>query len=85
VPDHEPYEYLTIIGITAAGDRTKVVMRVAPLHDETWSQGYRAHRGNELGNLAAAIRRRTKVSIGTIPRSCSTGRNGTGFAPTRVI
>src|SRR5919201_3906737 len=59
VPDHEPYEHLTTIDIEPAGDRTNVVMTVDPLHDETWTQGYRAHRGNELDNLEAAIRRRT--------------------------
>jgi uncharacterized protein YndB with AHSA1/START domain len=59
VPDHEPYEHLTTIDIEPAGDRTKVVMTVDALHDETWTQEYRAHRGNELDNLKAAIRRRT--------------------------
>ena len=59
VPDHEPYEHLTTIDIEPAGDRTKVVMTVDPLHDETWTQEYRAHRGNELDNLGAVIRRRT--------------------------
>lgn len=59
VPDHEPYEHLTTIDIEPAGDRTNVVMTIDPLHDETWTQGYRAHRGNELDNLEAAIRRRT--------------------------
>jgi Activator of Hsp90 ATPase homolog 1-like protein len=61
VPGHEPYEHLTTIDIEPAGDRTNVVLTVDPLHDETWTEGYRAHRGNELDNLeAAAIRRRTK-------------------------
>jgi uncharacterized protein YndB with AHSA1/START domain len=59
VPDHEPYEQLTTIDIVPAGDRTSVVMTVDPLHDETWTRGYRAHRGNELDNLEVAIRRRT--------------------------
>jgi len=59
VPDHEPYEHLTTIDIEPAGDRTNVVMTVDPLRDETWTQGYRAHRGNELDNLEAPIRRRT--------------------------
>ena len=60
VPDHEPYQQLTTIDIVPAGDRTSVVMTVDPVHDETWTQEYRAHRGNELDNLEAAIRRRTK-------------------------
>jgi uncharacterized protein YndB with AHSA1/START domain len=57
VPDHEPYEHLTTIDIEPAGDRTNVVMTVDPLHDEIWTQQHRAHRGNELDNLEAAIRR----------------------------
>ena len=59
VPDHEPYEHRTTIDIEPAGDHTNVVMTIDPLHDETWTQGYLAHRGNELANLEAAIRRRT--------------------------
>jgi uncharacterized protein YndB with AHSA1/START domain len=59
VPGHEAYEHLTTIDIEPVGDRTNVVMTVDPLHDETWTQGYRAHRGNELDNLEAAIRRGT--------------------------
>jgi uncharacterized protein YndB with AHSA1/START domain len=59
VPDHEPYEHLTVIDVEPAGNRTNVVMTLDPLHDESWTQEYRAHRGNELENLEAAIRRRT--------------------------
>ena len=59
VPDREPYEHLTTIDIKAAGDRTTVVMTLEPLHDETWTQQHRAHRGSELEHLQAAIRRRT--------------------------
>ena len=59
VPDHEPYEHLTTVDMEPAGNRTNVVMTVDPLHDETWTQEYRAHRGNELDNLEAAIRRHT--------------------------
>ena len=59
VPGQEPYEHLTTIDIEPAGDRTNLVMTFDPLHDENWTQGYLAHRGNELDNLEAAIRRRT--------------------------
>lgn len=58
IPGHEPYEHLTTVEIEPAGDRTRVVMTIDPLHQEAWTQGYLAHRGNELGNLEAAIRRR---------------------------
>lgn len=59
VPDHEPYDHLTTIDVEPAGGRTNVVMTVDPLHDETWTRQHRAHRGDELDNLEAAIRRRT--------------------------
>jgi uncharacterized protein YndB with AHSA1/START domain len=59
VPDREPYEHLTTIDLEPDGDRTNLVMTLDPLHDETWTQQHRAHRGNELDNLDAAIRRRT--------------------------
>ncbi len=57
VPDHEPYEHLTTIDIEPAGERTHVVMTLDPLHDETWTQEYRAHRSAELDKLEVAIRR----------------------------
>jgi uncharacterized protein YndB with AHSA1/START domain len=55
VPDHEPYEHLTVVDISPAGDRTQVVMTVDPMHDETWTQRILAGRNNELDNLEAAI------------------------------
>jgi uncharacterized protein YndB with AHSA1/START domain len=59
VPDQPPYEHLTVIDIQPAGDRTNLVMTLDPLHDDTWTEEYSAHRANELDNLGAAIRRRT--------------------------
>ena len=60
VPGIEAYEHLTTIDIEPAGDRTIVVMTINPLHDEIWTQGYRAHRGSELDKLGAAIKRRAR-------------------------
>ena len=60
VPGREPYEHLTTVDIGPAGDRTTVVMLLDPLHDEAWTQQHRAHRGNELDNLEAAIGRRIR-------------------------
>jgi hypothetical protein len=57
VPGHEPYEHLTTVDIEPAGDRTKVVLTVDPLHDETWTRQHRAHRGEELDHLEAAVKR----------------------------
>lgn len=59
VPGHEPYEHLTTIDIEPAGDRTNVVVTIDALHDEDWTQQHRAHRGEELDSLGAAIKRRT--------------------------
>ncbi len=59
VPDHEQYDHLTTIDIEPACHVANVVMTVDPLHEDCWRLGYRAHRGNELDNLDAAIRRRT--------------------------
>lgn len=61
VPDHAPYEHLTTIDIVPAGDRAKVVMTLDPLHDPTWTRQHRAHRGDELDSLGAAIRRRATL------------------------
>lgn len=58
VPDHAPYEHLTVIDIEPAGERTNVVMTIDSLHDEAWTHEYRDHRALELENLEAVIRRR---------------------------
>ena len=59
VPEHAPYEHLTVVDIEPAGERTTVVMTIDPLHDDAWTQEYSDHRGVELDNLGAAIRQRT--------------------------
>jgi uncharacterized protein YndB with AHSA1/START domain len=55
VPDHEPYEHLTVVDIEPAGDRTRVTMTVDPMHDDVWTDRLVAGRGNELDNLAGVI------------------------------
>jgi hypothetical protein len=72
VPGHEPYEHLTVVDITLAGNRTQVVMTVDPMHNETWTGRIVAGRNNELDNLPAAIGRRGEV-----------GRAGGGLATNR--
>jgi uncharacterized protein YndB with AHSA1/START domain len=59
VPDHEPYEHLTVVDIKPAGDRTTVVMSIDPMHDEIWTERIVAGRNNELDNLEVAVARRT--------------------------
>ncbi|SCG53174.1 SRPBCC family protein [Micromonospora humi] len=58
VPDHEPYEHLTTVDIVPAGDRTTVVLTVDPMHEDTWTRQYHAHRGEELDKLVSAIAQR---------------------------
>ena len=59
VPGREPYEHLTVVDVEAmAGDRTRVVVTLDPLHDDSWTQQHRAHRGEELDHLGVAVRRR---------------------------
>jgi uncharacterized protein YndB with AHSA1/START domain len=58
VPDQEPYEHLTVIDIEPAGEGTKMVVAIDPLHDEAWTEQYRDHRNQELSRLEAVISRR---------------------------
>jgi uncharacterized protein YndB with AHSA1/START domain len=58
VPDHEPYEHLTIIDLTPADDGVRVLMTVEPLHDQGWTKRLLTGRANELDNLATVIARR---------------------------
>lgn len=56
VPDHEPYEHLTVVDLTETDDgRTHVVMTMEPLHDAEWTGRLVAGRGNELDNLTAVV------------------------------
>jgi uncharacterized protein YndB with AHSA1/START domain len=55
VPDHEPYEQLTVVDLQPAGDGTRVVMQVEELHDDVWTERLLAGRTNELENLARLV------------------------------
>ncbi len=55
VPDHAPYEQLTVVELEPVAGGTHVVMHVEPLHDETWTQRLLDGRANELDNLAALV------------------------------
>ena len=61
VPDKEPYEHLTEVDITPAGDGVRVVMTVEPLHDEVWTERLLAGRNNELDNLATVVAKRNRA------------------------
>ena len=55
VPDHEPYEQLTVVDLEPAGDGTRVVMQVEELHDDVWTERLLTGRANELDNLARLV------------------------------
>lgn len=55
VPDHEPYEQLTVVDLEPTGDGTRVVMQVEELHDDVWTERLLAGRANELDNLARLV------------------------------
>ena len=55
VPDHEPYEQLTVVDLEPSDDGTRVVMQVEELHDDVWTERLVAGRANELDNLARLV------------------------------
>jgi uncharacterized protein YndB with AHSA1/START domain len=55
VPDHEPYEHLTVVELEPAGGDTRVTMTVEPLHDATWTERLLGGRENELANLERVL------------------------------
>jgi uncharacterized protein YndB with AHSA1/START domain len=58
VPDTDPYEHLTVVDLTPAGDRVTVLMTVEPLHDQVWTDRLLTGRANELDNLETIISQR---------------------------
>lgn len=59
VPDHEPYEFSTVIDFDPTDGGVKVTMTVEPMHDDVWTQRLIAGRENELENLAKVIAERS--------------------------
>lgn len=57
VPDHEPYEHLTVVDLAEVDGGTHVTMRMEPLHDDVWTQRLVGGRANELDNLVALVGR----------------------------
>lgn len=64
VPDHEPYEHLTVVDLERTESGVQVAMTVEPMHDGLWTERLLAGRTNELDNLASVIeaRRRNDTS-----------------------
>jgi uncharacterized protein YndB with AHSA1/START domain len=55
VPDHQPYDFLTVVDMEPAAGGTKVVMTVERMHDEVWTERLVAGRKNELENLGKLV------------------------------
>lgn len=55
VPDHAPYEHLTVVELTPTDEGTIVRMDVEPLHDEVWTERLLGGRANELDKLASLV------------------------------
>ncbi|MBV9604398.1 MAG: SRPBCC domain-containing protein [Solirubrobacterales bacterium] len=83
VPGQEPFEHLTVIDIEPCGESTTVVVTLDPLHDETWTREYRAHRANELDKLDAVVRARHSASD-TEPTPPTTSASCRWFGETRA-
>ena len=58
VPGVEPYLAATTVELMEEADGLRITMRMAPLHDEEWTQRLAAGRRNELENLARLLERR---------------------------
>ncbi|MGY2875650.1 uncharacterized protein YndB with AHSA1/START domain [Marmoricola sp. URHA0025 HA25] len=55
VPDHEPYQHLTVVTLDRTAAGTDVMMEIEPLHDEVWTARIQAGRANELDNLGQVL------------------------------
>jgi len=55
VPDHEPYDHLTVVDLEPTETGTRIVMTIEPMHDATWTERLVAGRNNELDNLERLI------------------------------
>jgi uncharacterized protein YndB with AHSA1/START domain len=62
VPDHEPYEFLTVVTLTATPKGTEAVMEVEALHDDVWTGRLVQGRENELTNLERVLSRAAAAS-----------------------
>ncbi|WP_285114294.1 SRPBCC domain-containing protein [Leifsonia sp. fls2-241-R2A-40a] len=55
VPDHEPYEQLTVVDLEPAAGGTRIVMQVEDMHDDVWTERLVTGRANELENLGRLV------------------------------
>jgi uncharacterized protein YndB with AHSA1/START domain len=55
VPDHDPYDHLTIVDLEPVDEGTKITMTVEPMHDPDWTGRVIEGRANEIDNLARLV------------------------------
>lgn len=55
VPDHKPYDHLTVVDLEQVDDGTKITMTVEPMHEPVWTERLIAGRSNEIDNLARLV------------------------------
>src|SRR5690349_12582615 len=56
VPDHAPYQHLTVVTFERTGSGTDATMECEALHDAEWTNRIIAGRTNELDNLERLVR-----------------------------
>lgn len=52
VPDHQPYDHLTVVDLEEVDGGTRVLMTIEPMHDPVWTERLVAGRTNEIDSLA---------------------------------
>ena len=55
VPDHDPYDHLTIVDLEGVDEGTEITMTVEPMHDPVWTERLIGGRTNEIDNLARLV------------------------------
>lgn len=55
VPDHQPYDHLTVVDLEEVDGGTRVLMTIEPMHDLVWTERVVAGRTNEIDNLARLV------------------------------
>lgn len=55
VPDHDPYDHLTVVDLEPIDEGTKITMTIEPMHDPVWTERLIGGRTNEIDNLARLV------------------------------
>ena len=58
VPDHDPYDHLTVVDLEPVDEGTTITMTVEPMHEPVWTERLIGGRTNEIDNLARLVSER---------------------------